>query len=71
MKNALIAIALLLVTSSAARAQDITAETDAPNGVEVFSPKTVERVRSEKASLIYWRVYPVIVQSLDKSNARN
>jgi len=70
MKTALLAIALSLLAGSAARAQDITAEPDPPNGVTVFSPKTVERVRSQNASFVFWRVYPVITQSLDGNTKR-
>jgi hypothetical protein len=70
MKKILFAIALLLLAGAAARAQDITAEPDPTNGVTIFSPKTVERVRSQNASLVYWRVYPVIMQSLDKNTKR-
>ena len=67
MKNALFAFALLFVVGSAAYAQDIMEDTDATPGATVFSPKTVERVRSEKASFIHLRVYPVIIQTLDKN----
>ncbi|MGA8268056.1 MAG: hypothetical protein WB787_09850, partial [Candidatus Acidiferrales bacterium] len=68
MKTPFFAIALLLSIGCTARAQDITAETDAPNSATVFSPKTADRVRSQNASLVYWRVFPVLVQSLDKNN---
>jgi hypothetical protein len=70
MKRALFVLALLLLAASAARAQDIAEEPDPTNSVTIFSPKSVDRVRSQNASVVYWRVYPVIIQSLDKSAKR-
>jgi hypothetical protein len=70
--SALTALYLTLAFGALAQTGDITEQPDTALGVTLFAPKKVKSVAVNQGLLkmdrISWRVYPIIYQSMDKTN---